>query len=119
MTNTTSIVDAAIKGIQEKKGKKIEVINLQGIHTAITKYMVVCQGNSPSHTSSIADEVWEQVRKEAGEKPISTDGMQNAEWIAMDYSDVVVHIFLPEQRDFYDLTHLWADAEIREIADLD
>ena len=45
--------------------------------------------------------------------------MRNAEWVAMDYGDVVVHIFMPEQRDYYDLVHLWADAEVREIADLD
>lgn len=119
MSSTPSVVDAVIRGIQEKKGKKIEVVNLQKVNTSVTNYLVICQGSNPSQISALSDEVWEQVRKETGEKPLSVDGMRNAEWVAMDYGDVVVHIFMPEQRDYYDLVHLWADAEVREIADLD
>jgi ribosome-associated protein len=118
--NTQSnLVQAVVKGIQEKKGKQISVVDMQGIGNAVTRYMVICQGNSPSHVSALSDEIWEQVRVSAGEKPISIDGLPQAQWVAMDYGDVVAHIFLPEQCDYYDLVHLWADAEIEKIADID
>ena len=68
---------------------------------------------------ALADSIEETVRKEAAEKPMAIAGLRQAEWVAMDYSDVMVHIFLPEARDFYDLEHLWADAQLTEIADLD
>lgn len=119
MSNTPSVVSAAIKGIQEKKGKKIEVVNLQKLNTSVTNYLVICQGSSPSQVSALSDEVWEAVRRDTGEKPLSIDGLHNAQWVAMDYGDVVVHIFLPEERDYYDLVHLWEDAEVTEIADVD
>ncbi len=119
MDRTPSVVDAAIRGIQEKKGKKIEVVNLQKVNTSVTDCLVICQGNTPSQVSALSNEVWDQVHKLTGEKPLSIDGMRNSEWVAMDYGNVVVHIFLPKQRAYYDLEHLWADAEVEGIADLD
>ncbi|MGI6219544.1 MAG: ribosome silencing factor [Bacteroidaceae bacterium] len=119
MNSTPSVVDAAIRGIQEKKGKKIEVVNLQKVNTSVTNCLVICQGSNPSQVTALSNEVWDQVHKLTGEKPLSIDGIRNSEWVAMDYGDVVVHIFLPQQREYYDLEHLWADAEIKEIADLD
>mgnify|MGYP003509546455 FL=1 len=59
------------------------------------------------------------VRKNAGEKPSHVEGLNNAQWVAMDYSNVLVHVFLPEVREFYDLEHLWEDAKLTRIPDLD
>ena len=119
MSIQSNLIDAIITGIQNKKGKKISVVDMQGIHNAITKYMVICQGNSPAQVSALSDEVWEQARILANDKPISVHGLAQAEWVAMDYGDVMVHIFLPEQYDYYGLLRLWADADIKEIADIE
>ena len=119
MENTELLIDKIVKGIQEKKGHNIVVIDLQDIEDTICKAFVICTGNSPSQVQALADNIGETVRKEAGQKPIAVDGLRQSMWVAMDYVDVIVHIFLPDMRDFYDLEHLWADAKLTEIEDLD
>ena len=113
------LVDAIIQGIQEKKGQGISVCNLQGIDGAICNYFVICQGQSPTQVGAICDSVEEVVRVKAGEKPTRTVGAEHAQWVTMDYGDVMVHIFLPDVRQYYDLEHLWDDANLRQIPDLD
>ena len=113
------LVEKITEGLQEKKGQKIVVADLTGIEDTICNYFVICQGNSPTQVSVIADSVSNYVRQETGYKPTATDGMRNAQWIAMDYSDVLVHIFLPEIREFYNLENLWADAKLFYIPDID
>ena len=119
MKETKTLVDAIIKGIQEKKGSDIAVIDLGSMEGAICKNFVVCQGYSPSQVDAIADSVEEFARKEAGDKPVKVIGRENAIWVAMDYSDVIVHIFVPEASEFYALEHLWEDAPITLIPNLD
>ena len=119
MNNTELLIDKIIKGMQEKKAHQLVFVDLKSIEDTICKAFVICTGNSPTHIQALADSIEETVRKEAGEKPMAIAGLRQAEWVAMDYSDVMVHIFLPEARDFYDLEHLWADAQLTEIADLD
>ncbi|EJX11153.1 iojap-like protein [gut metagenome] len=114
-----NVVQKITEGIQEKKGKQIVIADLTGIDDTICQYFVICQGNSPSQVAAIVDSIRDYVREETGIKPIAIDGLRNAEWVAMDYSDILVHVFLPEVRDFYDLEHLWADAKLTEIPDLD
>ena len=112
-------MEAIVKGLQEKKGKKITAVDLTLLSGAICRYMIICEGNSLNQLSALSDSVWEIVRKDTGEKPLSIDGNRNAPWIGMDYGTVLVHIFLPEYRSFYNLENLWADAIITEIPDLD
>lgn len=119
MNTGKELVNVAIKGIQEKKGKGIKVIDLREMDGAICQYFVVCEGNSPQQVDAIADSVEEMVRTEQHDKPVYVVGTENAQWIAMDYVDVMVHIFVPEARDFYNLETLWQDAPIEDIADLD
>lgn len=119
MSETKTLVQKITEGIQEKKGKNIVVADLTSIGDTICRYFVICQGNSPSQISAIVDSVKEYVRKETDIKPYAIDGLRNAQWVAMDYSDVMVHVFLPEVRDFYNLEHLWADAKLTTIPDLD
>jgi ribosome-associated protein len=118
MVEIKNLVDTIIEGIQEKKGYKIIVADLTNINDTICKYLVICQGNSPSQVSAVAEEVSSYVRKNCGEKPIFIDGKNNAEWVVMDYADIIVHVFVPEARQHYDLEHLWADAKLTNIADL-
>lgn len=104
------LVDLVKKGILEKKGEEIIVLDLHKINPAVSDYFIICHGNSNTHVASIAEEIQETVRKEMGEKPFHVEGMRNAEWILIDFVDVVAHVFQKEKRDFYDLEHLWADA---------
>ncbi len=119
MDETKELVKKITEGIQEKKGKNIVIADLTDIDDTICKFFVICQGNSPSQVLAITDSIKEYIRKETGHKVFAMDGVRNAQWVAMDYSDIIVHIFLPEVRDFYDLEHLWADAKLTYIPDID
>lgn len=117
--NVQRLVDTAVKAIQEKKGRSINVVDMDGMEGVICKAFVICEGGSPSQVSAIADSVEEIMRKDIKEKPIRIAGMENCIWVAMDYVDIIVHIFLPDARDFYSLESLWQDAPITEVPDLD
>ena len=119
MVQTTQLVETITKGIQEKKGQRIVVADLNGIEGAICSYFVICQGNSPSQVEAITESVGDMAREKLGEKPSTVVGLENAQWVAMDYGDVLVHIFVPDMRDFYDLEHLWDDANLTHIEDID
>jgi ribosome-associated protein len=119
MDQTKRLVEAVVKGMQEKKGKRITTVDLTQLSGVICEYMIICEGNSLNQLSSLSDSVWEVVRTDAGEKFLSMDGNRHSPWIGMDYGTVLVHIFLPEQRSFYNLEHLWADSKITEIPDLE
>lgn len=119
MEQTEKLVKAIVEGIQEKKGHAITVADLTGIDGAICSRFVICQGNSPAQIEAIADSIEETARIKAGEKPQTIEGLRNAQWVAMDYTDVIVHIFIPEARNFYNLEELWLDAAITNIPDID
>ncbi len=112
-----SLVDAVIKGIQEKKGQNIICLDLRKIQNAVCEHFIICQGNATTQVSAIADSIKEEVKKETGERPFHSEGYENSQWILVDYITVVVHIFLPDVRGFYNLEDLWADAEILEYAE--
>ena len=119
MNETELLLQSIIEGIQEKKGKDIVVADLKGIDGAICQYFVICQGNSPTQVDAITESVYDMVYEKTKDRPTTVNGLRNAQWVGMDYGSILVHIFLPEARDFYDLEHLWADAQLTEIADLD
>jgi len=119
MTEATNLVKSITKGIQEKKGQHIVIADLSHIDGAIANYFVICQGNSPTQVEAIAESVGDICRKEAGEKPVNVNGLGNNQWVAIDYVDVLVHIFMPETREFYDLENLWEDAKLTELPDVD
>ena len=118
MEEQTQLVEAIIKGIQEKKGSEIVVSDLTSILTAPCKFFVICQGNSPQQVEAITRSVEEMARTQAGEKPAAIVGRTQAQWVAMDYGTVIVHIFLPDVRDYYDLEHLWEDAPVTRIPEV-
>jgi ribosome-associated protein len=119
MTKTKQLVEVITEGIQEKKGRDIVIVDMQGIDGAICNYFVICSGNSPTQVEAIMDSVEEQAREKADEKPIRVVGEQQAQWIAMDYVDVMVHIFLPETREFYNIEKLWEDANVTVVPNLE
>ncbi|MCR4995433.1 MAG: ribosome silencing factor [Bacteroidales bacterium] len=116
---TQELIDQIIAGLQEKKGHEIVVADFSDIEEAVCRAFVIATGNSPSHVQALADSVEEMARKHADARPSAIAGKNNAQWVAMDYGDVIVHIFLADARAFYDLEHLWADAPITEIPNID
>jgi ribosome-associated protein len=107
--------DAIIQGIADKKGKNIVCLNMSKITGTICDYFVICEGDSSVQVDTIARSVEEVVFKTTGEDPFHKEGYENSEWILLDYVDVIVHIFQPQVRSFYNLESLWADAESEEI----
>ena len=107
-----------IKGIQEVKGEDISVLDLREIDNSICDYFVICTGSSSTNSKAIAESVSKETELGLDDRPWHVEGKDNAEWILMDYSELVVHIFTEESRDFYALEDLWADAEVQRIAEL-
>lgn len=103
--------DAIVEAIKQKKGRDIVVIDLTATEQAIADYYIICHGNSNSQVYALADHVERFSRTETGEHPLHVEGQQNAQWILMDYGDIVVHIFQEEIRHFYNIEDLWADAK--------
>ncbi len=115
MNETEQLLESIIHGIREKKGNKIATVDLRGIEDTVCRYFVICQADTANQLLAIMDSVLETARTEAGQKPLMVEGTRYAHWIAIDYGDIMVHLFLPELRRFYDLEHLWADAVINEL----
>ena len=113
-TNSEILTQWIIHGMQEKKGKEIISLNLSNMPNSVSNFFVICHGNTKIQVEAIADAIEENVRKNLGDKPWHKEGFENAEWILLDYVDVVVHIFQENTRLFYSLEKLWADAEVKE-----
>lgn len=118
MKQKSKLVQSIIEGIQEKKGKNVTTLQLQGIPGAICDYFVICEGNTPTQVSALAESVEEIVKRNTAQSPILVQGKQRAEWIGVDYGNVIVHIFLPELRAFYNIDHLWEDAPLEKLPDV-
>jgi len=119
MNETELLLQSIIEGIQEKKGKDIVVADLKGIDGAICQYFVICQGNSPTQVDAITESVYDMVYEKTKDRPTTVNGLRNAQWVGMDYGSILVHIFLPELRNFYNLEHLWADSKLTQVPNLD
>jgi len=118
MKEKNVLVQKIVEGIQERKGKKITVVNLSKLD-APARYFVLCEGTSNTQILAITESVKVYVREQTGESPFATDGLTNALWIAMDYGDVMVHIFERETRQFYNLETLWSDAKLTDVPDME
>lgn len=117
--DSNDLTTRILEGIQERKGKKISILDLTKLETASAQKYIICQGTSTMQVSGVADSVREYVQKTTGRKPYNYDGYKNCQWIVIDYGEIMVHVFLPEFREYYSLEQLWNDAVITEIEDLD
>ena len=104
------LIETIVSAIEDKKGKNIVSLDLSGFDGAICSHFVVCNADSTTQVAAIAAGNEVKELETLGEKVWRIGGQQNAVWIAMDYVDVVVHIFQTELRSFYKLEELWADA---------
>ena len=119
MTNkqvsTDDLIAVIIKGIDDVKGEEIQLLDLREIENTVCDYFIICSGNYNTKVNAISNSVQKIVSKEVKDKPWHIEGQGNAEWVLMDYVNVVVHIFQKQVRDFYDIESLWVDAKITEI----
>jgi ribosome-associated protein len=111
------LLEVIIESIKEKKGKDIVSIDLREIHNSIFDFFIVCHGTSTTHVAAISDNVEIKPKELLGVKPAHVEGTQNAQWVLIDYSGIVVHVFLDEQRTFYRLEDLWADGKTKIYKD--
>jgi len=112
------LLEKIIEGVIELKGKDITVLDLKNIETAVCKYFVICCGSSSTHVSSLSQNIKKFVYNKINEKPWNIEEDNTSEWILLDYSDIVIHVFQEKTRSFYDLEDLWGDAEIRKIENI-
>lgn len=106
----SQLIETIVKAIEDKKGQNIVSLDLSEFDGAITDTFIVCNADSTTQVAAIAGGIEETVLKELGEKPYRVEGLTNSVWVALDYVDVMVHIFQTELRDFYKLEEMWADA---------
>lgn len=97
------------RAADDKKAKDIVILDMRGI-TLIADYFIICHGNSTTQTKAIADSIEEKMR-EQGNRVLRREGVSEGNWILLDFSDCVVHIFTEQEREFYGLERLWADAK--------
>lgn len=108
------LCDIIVKGMEEKKAHDIVVMDLRSLKSSVTDFFVVCHGDSDTQVEAIAKSVEEEVEKAINETPWHREGFENAEWILLDYINVVAHIFQKNTRDFYGIEELWGDAKIKQ-----
>jgi ribosome-associated protein len=109
------VVELIIEGLKEKKGKEIVSIDISKFENSVCNYFIICHGDSTTQVSALAQWVEKTLEEQLNEKVWKKQGFENAQWILLDYIDVVVHVFLKESRDFYNLEGLWADGKVKRI----
>ena len=116
--STSELNNLIIDSIQDIKGKNILKLDLTKIEDSPTDYFIICEGDSTTQVKSIANNIHHRMKSELGIKANHIEGMLDSKWVLVDYFDIVVHIFYPETRSYYDLESLWSDAETEEIPSL-
>lgn len=111
--STNILIDAIIEGVRRKKGEGIIDMDLVKLNNTQCNHFIICHGNSNTQVEAIAQSIEDTVEELTGENVWHTDGYRNAQWILLDYSDVMVHVFQKDMRSLYDLESLWADAQIK------
>ena len=108
---SNNLISTIVDSIEEVKGKEINILDLRKLETRVCDYFVICEGASNTQVSAIVNSINKKVSKTLKDKAWGIEGMENAEWVLMDYIDVVVHVFQRQKREFYDIEGLWGDAK--------
>ena len=116
--NSIDFTDVIIDSIQDIKGKNILKLDLRDLEDAPADYFIICEGDSVTQISSISDNVVKRMKEEFDILPSHVEGKQFSTWVLVDYFDIIVHIFYPETRRFYELEDLWSDAKITEYQNI-
>lgn len=113
--NNDVLLANIIKGIEEVKGNDIDILDLRALENTVCDYFVICNGTSNTQVAAIANSVQKIVSKELKDKPWHVEGLENSEWVLMDYVNIVVHVFQKHIREYYNIESLWGDAKITTI----
>lgn len=114
MARTPALVNKVVEALENNKGVRIVTIDLRKIENCFCSFFVICHGTSGTHVASLAESVEEDLEK-IKETPIHIEGKDTAQWVILDYGNVVVHIFQKELRDYYQLEDFWGDGIKKEI----
>jgi ribosome-associated protein len=109
-----NIVNKTVEIIKDKKGEDIVSMKFSPAQSTICDYFVICNATNIKQAQSICDGLERGLKTEFKVRPSHIEGYETARWILLDYWDIIIHIFLPESREFYGLEKLWADAEIKK-----
>ena len=109
--STDALIASIISGIEDVKGKEISILDLRDIENTVCDYFIICEGSSNTQVNAITNSIQKKVSKELHDKPWHIEGEDNAEWVLMDYVNIVVHVFQKHIRDYYDIESLWGDAK--------
>lgn len=112
--DTKKLTDLVIEALQDVKGEEIMTLDLRDLDESVSDFFIVCHGNSNTQVAALSGAVYQKVKAELGLSPKTQEGKQAANWILLDYFDVVVHIFHKEARNYYQLEELWSDAKTIE-----
>ncbi|MGI9527682.1 MAG: ribosome silencing factor [Weeksellaceae bacterium] len=107
---SSKLIDTIIDAIDDVKGENITLLDLTEIENAICEYFIICSANSNTQVNAIASNVEKKVRNQISERPISVEGTDNAQWVLIDYGNVIVHVFQQQYREYYDIEGMWSDA---------
>lgn len=116
--NGLELTELIVDSIQDIKGKNIVRLDLRDIDDAPTDFFIICEGDSATQVNAIADNIVKRLKEELDLRPSHVEGKQSAQWVLVDYFDVVVHVFYPETRKFYEIEDLWADAKHTEYQNI-
>ncbi|MBN1413498.1 MAG: ribosome silencing factor [Bacteroidales bacterium] len=117
MGNNNELVNCITEAILDKKGKEIVNINLMKLGYAMCDNFIICHGDSTTQVSAIAESVEDKVKEQTGIRITHREGIENAQWVLLDYGSIIVHIFVKGAREYYKLEDLWGDADITVIKD--
>lgn len=106
------LIALILHGIEDVKGVDINLLDLREIENTVCDYFIICNGTSNTHVNAIVSSIQKTVSKAIQDKPWHIEGSENAEWVLMDYVNVVVHVFQKHIREFYDIEGLWGDAKV-------
>ncbi len=112
------LTDLIIDSIQDIKGKGIVKLDLRKLDFAPTDFFIICEGDSNTQIRAISHNIYRRAKKELGLIPRHVEGIKESNWILVDFFDLVVHIFYPETRSYYNLENLWSDAQITTYEDI-
>jgi len=114
-SNADALITTIIEGIEDVKGKDINILDLREIENTVCDYFIICEGTSNTQVNAIVNSIQKKVSKTIQDKPWHVEGEDNAEWVLMDYVNVVVHVFQKHIREYYDIESLWGDAKLTAI----
>jgi ribosome-associated protein len=118
ISSSEALTDLIIDSIQDIKGQNILKLDLRELDDGPTDFFIICEGESSTQVNAIAENVVKRLKKEINMMPSHIEGKQFSNWVLVDYFDVIVHVFYPETRRFYEIEDLWSDAKATEYQNI-